>query len=69
MKINSIFIIIGLIYSVTVKVFHVAPFSGMMQNEMAQVSAHDQIVWRTLEDEGDTEIFFKVDHIVSLKDF
>ena len=41
----------------------------MMQNEMAQVSAHDQIVWRTLEDEGDTEIFFKVDHIVSLKDF
>ena len=51
------------------KVFHVAPFSGMMQNEMAQVSAHDQIVWRTLEDEGDTEIFFKVDHIVSLKDF
>lgn len=58
MKINSIFIIIGLIYSVTVKVFHVAP-SGMMQNQMA----HDQIVWRTLGDEGDTETFFKVAHI------
>lgn len=45
------------------KVLHVAPSELLMQNQMEQVS-HSKIVWRMSEEEGDAEIFFKVDNFV-----
>lgn len=56
-KLIQYFIITLLNYS-TLKVLHIAP-SEMLQNQLAQGS-HNQIVWRMSGDEGDAEIFFKV---------
>jgi len=40
----------------------------LMLNQMEQVS-HSKIVWRMSEEEGDAEIFFKVDHFIVTPDF